>query len=78
MQPISDVCKVEEGKNVFSRYFYAGNAICKLESAQKTNVLTIRLTSFEKSVEKNQNENQVQVEDLSANEEIEKTLDWPI
>ena len=74
VQPISDVCKVEEGKNVFSRYFYAGNAICKLESAQKTNVLTIRLTSFEKSVEKNQNENQVQVEDLSANEEIEKRL----
>lgn len=73
-QPISDVCKVEEGKNVFSRYFYAGNAISKVESAQKTNILTIRLTSFEKSVERNPNENQVQVEDLSANEKIEKRL----
>jgi electron transfer flavoprotein alpha subunit len=72
VQPISDVCHVEEGKNVFSRYFYAGNAICKVESQQKTNVMTIRLTSFEKSVEKNIND--AQVEDISSNAEINNHL----
>jgi electron transfer flavoprotein alpha subunit len=50
IQPISDVCKFE-GKNIFYRYIYAGNALSKLESSQKPNIMTIRLTSFDKSKE---------------------------
>jgi electron transfer flavoprotein alpha subunit len=69
--PISDVCKVE-GKNTFSRYFYAGNAISKVTSEQKPNILTIRLTSFEKSVDANKNS--VSIEDLSNNSEITENL----
>lgn len=72
IQPISDVCKVEDHKNTFSRYFYAGNAMSKVESQQIPNILTIRLTSFEKSV--GNNENKVVVEDISKNEEISKSL----
>jgi electron transfer flavoprotein alpha subunit len=69
--PISDVSKVE-GKTTFYRYFYAGNAICKVSSEQKPNILTIRLTSFEKSVDSNVNS--VSVEDLSRNSEISDNL----
>ena len=48
MQPISEVAKIESSK-IFHRYFYAGNAISRIESNQKPNVLTIRLTSFDKT-----------------------------
>lgn len=72
VQPISDVCQIEEGKKVFSRYFYAGNAICKVESTEKFNVMTIRLTSFEKSVEKNTID--APVEDISSNVEINNQI----
>ena len=69
--PISDVCKVED-KKTFSRYFYAGNAISKVCSEQKPNILTIRLASFEKSVD--QNTNTVEIVDLSSNEDISEGL----
>jgi electron transfer flavoprotein alpha subunit len=50
VQPIGDVSKIEN-KNTFYRYFYAGNAMSKVNSAQKPNIITIRLTSFDKSPE---------------------------
>lgn len=46
IEPISDVSKVISPKN-FQRYIYAGNAISTVESNQTTNILTIRLTSFD-------------------------------
>lgn len=74
VQPISEVSKIdlEQGKNIFSRYFYAGNAISTLESNQKPNVITIRLTSFDKS-EPNA-EGNCEVLDLSSNKDIEEAL----
>ena len=50
VQPISDVIKIDS-KTRFSRLFYAGNAVCKIESVQKPNILIIRLTNFDKSEE---------------------------
>jgi electron transfer flavoprotein alpha subunit len=57
VQPISDVVKIES-KTKFSRLFYAGNAICTIETSQKPNIMTIRLTSFDKTLEA---ENQAEV-----------------
>lgn len=54
VQPISDVIKIES-KTRFSRLFYAGNAVCNIESDQKPNILIIRLTSFDKSQETENN-----------------------
>ena len=59
VQPLSDVSKIE--KNIFYRYLYAGNVLSKFESNQKPNILTIRLTSFDKSQE---GDNQAVVESL--------------
>jgi electron transfer flavoprotein alpha subunit len=74
IQPVSDVAKIDENtKNVFYRYFYAGNALTKLESNQKPNLLSIRLTSFEKSEGKNENTD-VSVEKLDNRKEIEEAL----
>lgn len=61
VQPLSDIIKIEN-KNTFFRYFYAGNALCKVQSAQKPNVLTIRLTAFERAVEA---ENSATIVDLN-------------
>lgn len=47
IEPISDVSNIIE-KNKFQRYIYAGNALSTVESSQKTNLLAIRLTSFDK------------------------------
>jgi electron transfer flavoprotein alpha subunit len=47
LEPISDVSKII-GDNKFQRFIYAGNALATVESSQKTNLLTIRLTSFDK------------------------------
>jgi electron transfer flavoprotein alpha subunit len=47
IQPISDIAKIEN-PTTFHRYFYAGNAISRVESTQIPNILTIRLTSFDK------------------------------
>ena len=57
VQPISDVIKIES-KTRFSRLFYAGNAFCTIESSQKPNIMTIRLTSFDKT---NEADNQAEV-----------------
>lgn len=57
VQPISDVAKIES-KSIFHRYFYAGNAISRVESNQTPNLMTIRLTSFDK-VEKVENSAEV-------------------
>jgi len=74
IQPVSDVAKIDENtRNVFYRYFYAGNALTKLESNQKPNLLSIRLTSFEKSEGKNENTD-VSVEKLDNRNEIEVAL----
>lgn len=72
VQPLSEVAKIEEG-NIFSRYFYAGNALCKLESPQKTNIMTIRLTSFDQTTEKNSNSNP-EVVDVTSNSDINNSL----
>jgi electron transfer flavoprotein alpha subunit len=71
IQPLTDVCKIES-KSIFYRYFYAGNALSRVESSQKPNLLTIRLTNFDKSEESNTNK--VDVQDLSSNKEIEGEL----
>ncbi len=62
VQPISDVVKIES-KTRFSRLFYAGNAVCTIETSQKPNIMTIRLTSFDKTLE---TENQAEVVKLDA------------
>ena len=62
---MNDVCKIE--KNFFYRYLYAGNVLSKFESNQKPNILTIRLTSFDKCKE---SENNAEVENLSSNIDI--------
>lgn len=54
IQPISDIAKIED-KNTFHRYFYAGNALSRVSSSQSPNILTIRLTSFDKVEEKENN-----------------------
>lgn len=45
IEPISDVSKIL-GSNKFQRYIYAGNVLSTVESSQNTNILSIRLTSF--------------------------------
>ena len=50
IQPISDIAKIENS-TTFQRYFYAGNALSRIQSTQKPNILTIRLTSFDKVAE---------------------------
>lgn len=74
VQPLSEVSKIEsnQGKTLFSRYFYAGNAISTFESVQKPNVMTIRLTSFDKSEENTAGN--CEVVDLSGNKDIEEAL----
>lgn len=73
VQPISDVAKVEDRQNqIYSRYYYAGNALSKVQSQQKPNLMTIRLTSFDKVEGKN--DAQVEVQDISENEEINGQL----
>jgi electron transfer flavoprotein alpha subunit len=72
IQPLSEISKIEDSKNTFSRYFYAGNAISKIESQQKPNLMTIRITSFEKSV--GINHNTPEVVDISKNDEINMKL----
>ena len=72
VQPLTDVAKIEP-KNIFYRYFYAGNALSKLESNQQPNLLTIRLTSFDKSEEKNE-KTDILVEKLDDKKEIEEAL----
>lgn len=47
IQPISEVSKIL-GDNKFERFIYAGNAVSTVESSQPNNLLTIRLTSFDK------------------------------
>jgi electron transfer flavoprotein alpha subunit len=75
IQPISDVAKIDSSnKNIFYRYFYAGNAMTKLESNQKPNLLSIRLTSFDKSEGKNENPSEVKIEKLDDKNEIEEEL----
>lgn len=59
VQPLSDVSKIEN-KNTFYRYFYAGNALTKLESNQKPNIMTIRITSFNKTTEDASNKAEVE------------------
>lgn len=61
VQPISDIAKIES-KSVFHRYFYAGNAISRVESNQKPNIMTVRLTSFDKA---EQSDNSAEVEIIS-------------
>lgn len=55
------MCKIES-KDTFLRYFYAGNALSKVKSTQKPNILTIRLTAFEKTPEE---QNKAEVIDLT-------------
>lgn len=75
IQPVTDVAKIDpSNKNIFYRYFYAGNAMTKLESNQKPNLLTIRLTSFDKSEGINESSEQVIVEKLDDKKEIEEEL----
>ena len=47
IEPISDVSKIIS-KNTFQRFLYAGNAISTIENTQKLNLISIRLTSFDK------------------------------
>ncbi len=63
IQPLSDVCKIDN-KNTFYRYMYAGNVLAKLQSEQKPNIMTIRLTSFDKAKEA---DNNAEVENISIN-----------
>lgn len=46
IEPIADVNKIISSTS-FQRYIYAGNALSTVESSQKSNLISIRLTSFE-------------------------------
>lgn len=48
VEPISDVSKIIS-KNTFQRFLYAGNALSTIENTQKLNLISIRLTSFDKN-----------------------------
>jgi len=48
-EPLSEISKViDSSTNTFQRFIYAGNALCTVKNIQKLNLLTIRLTSFNK------------------------------
>lgn len=48
-EPISEISKViDSNTSTFQRFIYAGNALCTVKNTQKLNLLTIRLTSFNK------------------------------
>lgn len=47
VEPLSDVSKIISN-TTFQRYLYAGNAISTVENTQNLNLLSIRLTSFDK------------------------------
>jgi len=55
-----------ENETTFQRYFYAGNALSRVESSQKPNIMTIRLTSFDKV-----NESKNSAEILNVTNEIQ-------
>ncbi len=67
VQPISDISKIESNK-IFHRYFYAGNAVSRVESTQKPNIMTIRLTTFDKQESENNNAN---IKDISSDIEVD-------
>ncbi len=71
VQPISEISSIENN-TTFKRYYYAGNALTKVHSEQKPNIMTIRLTSFDKS--EGENNPNIAVEDLSSNNSISDVL----
>lgn len=47
LEPIAEVSKIL-GNNTFERNIYAGNAVATVKNSQSVNLMTIRLTSFDK------------------------------
>ncbi len=67
---VSDVIDIEN-ENTFIRPIYAGNAISQVQTNQKTNLLTIRPTSFEKCEDSG---GEASVEDVSYIETESQTI----
>lgn len=53
-EPLSEISNIINEKT-YQRYMYAGNALSTIESNQDLNIMTIRLTSFDKKVLQNEN-----------------------